>query len=630
MSDEMRDRVVAAVGDQYDVQGELGRGGMAVVYRALDVRLRRPVALKVLPPEFAFREEVKRRFLREAEMAARLSHPNIVPIYAVDERGGIVYFVMALVEGESLAKRLAITPRLAVSDARRILHDVADALAFAHAHGVIHRDIKPDNILLDRESGRPMVTDFGIARAAEADGHLTVTGVAVGTPAYMSPEQSLGERELDGRSDVYSLGVVGWQMLAGELPFKAANTPAMMMKHVSTIPVPVREKRPDVPAALGAAVDRALAKRPEDRWPSAGAFRDAVDARDATAVPFQHPAPSPEAAPMQFPPGAPVLALPGVPGLPAVPYYLSRRERKEAWREMRHEIRARLDRGLPVEERIARFRRTLVSSLTMVVFLGGINYFTSPQFPWVIFPAFGMLAGVFGRWSRLWSDGVSLKQIFFGKLPSASERAAKAAVPASGAAVPAAKLAAPAADPEVLARALAPADVIVGPHGPAVRRAATDRAAVLGIVESLGQSDRDLIPDVVPTVNALAERVGAVAQLLHHLDADMGPNQLAELEQRIQKVRGESPDSTDHERRLSLLERQRASLTELSTRRARLASQLESAGIALQNLKYDLLKLRSSGVQSALNDVTSATVEARALSKEIGHVLEAAEELRKI
>src|SRR5664279_3220368 len=230
----MRDRVIAAVGEQYEIQAEIGRGGMAVVYRAMDLRLRRKVALKVLPPEFAFREDVRRRFQREAEMAARLSHPNIVPIYAVDERGGIVYFVMALVEGESLATLLARTPRLPVPAARRILHDVADALYYAHQHGVIHRDIKPDNILLDSESGRPMVSDFGIARAAETDGQLTVTGVAVGTPAYMSPEQSLGERELDGRSDIYSLGVVGYQMLAGELPFKASNTPAMMMKHVST------------------------------------------------------------------------------------------------------------------------------------------------------------------------------------------------------------------------------------------------------------------------------------------------------------------------------------------------------------------------------------------------------------
>jgi len=619
----MRDRVLAAVGDQYDVQGELGRGGMAVVYRATDVKLHRQVALKVLPPEFAFRDEVRRRFLREAEMAARLSHPNIVPIYAVDERNGLVYFVMALVEGESLAAMLARTPRLAVNDAKRILRDVADALAFAHAHGVIHRDIKPDNILIERDGGRPLVTDFGIARAAEADGHLTVTGVAVGTPAYMSPEQSLGERELDGRSDVYSLGVVGYQMLAGELPFKASNTPAMMMKHVSTIPIPVREKRPDAPAGLASAIDRSLAKRPEDRWPSAGAFRDALDARDASAIPFQHAPVAPAAAAPPLAYGGmemrPLLAAPGVPGLPAIPYYLSRKERRQLRKEYR---RDRLN-AMPLEYRVARFRRSLISSLPTVAFLGAINYFASPHFPWVIFPAFGILGGVLSQWATLWSEGVTLKQMFGAGALKPQRAVAPAAAP------PPATLPPP-PDAAALAAALAPPDVLAGPRGAAVRRAASDRAAVLGIVNALAKSDRELIPDVVPTVNALAERVGSVALLLHHLDADMSPRALEELDARIAAVKAEPADKADHERRLSLLERQRTSLAELSTRRARLDTQLESAGIALQNLKYDLLKLRSSGVQAALNDVTSATVEARALSKEIGHVLEAADEIRKI
>jgi serine/threonine-protein kinase len=544
-----------------------------------------------------------------------------------------VYFVMALVEGESLAAVMARAPRITVPQVRRVLHDVADALAFAHAHGVIHRDIKPDNILLDRESGRPMVTDFGIARAAEADGHLTVTGVAVGTPAYMSPEQSLGERELDGRSDIYSLGVVGYQMLAGELPFKANSTPAMMMKHVSTIPLPVRERRPDTPAALAAAVDRALAKRPEDRWPTAAAFRDAVDARDARVAPYEHramePAPVPQA----------VVAVPGIPIGPLSPFaaalppdhpardlsyfMLTRQERKELRREYRHH---RFN-ALPLDQRIARFRRNLVSSVASVGFLAMVNLLTSPNFPWFIFPAFAIASGVLSKWGSLWSEGVTLRQIF-GRAPlSAAQRAA---LPGGGAAPAIAPPTAPPADVNALALAIAPAEVVAGPHGAAVKRAATDRAAVLGIVNSLGKSDRDLIPDVVPTVNALAERVGSVAQLLHHLDADISPRQLADLDLRIAAVKAEPAESTDHERRLSLLERQRTSLSELATRRARLEGQLESAGIALQNLKYDLLKLRSSGVQSALGEVTSATMEARALSKEIGHVLDAADEIRKL
>jgi len=161
---------------------------MGVVYRAKDRRLKRVVAIKVLPPELAFRSEIKTRFLREAETAAQLNHPNIVDIYAVDDAEGIVYFVMAYITGDNLAKRLHQQGAMSVDETRRVLRDVADALAYAHERGVIHRDIKPDNILIDAQSGRPMVTDFGIARAVtEGDSRLTATGIAIGTPAYMSP-----------------------------------------------------------------------------------------------------------------------------------------------------------------------------------------------------------------------------------------------------------------------------------------------------------------------------------------------------------------------------------------------------------------------------------------------------------
>jgi len=259
VTDHLLDRLVAAVGAQYLVDAEIGRGGMAVVYRATDVRLNRRVAIKLLPPELAFNADVRERFLREAQTSAQLTHPHIVPIYTVDEREGMVYFVMALVDGESLAQRLAREPQLPIDDARRILADVADALSYASSRGVVHRDVKPDNIMLERGTGRAVVTDFGIARAAAGDSRLTVTGVAVGTPAYMSPEQALGERELDGRSDIYSLGVVGYQMLAGRTPFRAANTPAMLVKHISETPHPVESLRPDVPPPLAQAVMRALA-----------------------------------------------------------------------------------------------------------------------------------------------------------------------------------------------------------------------------------------------------------------------------------------------------------------------------------------------------------------------------------
>ncbi len=278
MSDPLRERVGAALGSMYEIEGELGRGGMGVVYRAMDRKLRRAVAIKVLPPELAYRDDVKQRFLREAQTAAQLNHPNIVPIYAVEERDGLVCFVMALVEGEPLALRLATERHPPLPEVFRILRGVADALAYAHARGIVHRDIKPDNILIDRATGRPMVTDFGIARAAEGDARLTVTGIAVGTPAYMSPEQAMGEKEIDGRSDLYSLAIVAYQMLAGDLPFQATNTPSMLMKHISDTARPLRERRRDLPPLLVSAVERAMAKRPQDRWEDAGSFRDAIAA----------------------------------------------------------------------------------------------------------------------------------------------------------------------------------------------------------------------------------------------------------------------------------------------------------------------------------------------------------------
>ena len=242
---DLRNHVARVLTDGYELDREIGRGGMGIVYVAKDRRLKRSVAIKLLPPELAFRGEIRTRFLREAETAAQLSHPNIVPIYSVDEREGLVYFVMAYVDGENLAVRLHRMGAMPSDEVRRILIDVARALAYAHERGVVHRDIKPDNILLDTD-GRVMVTDFGIARAITdgADARLTATGTAIGTPAYMSPEQSMGEREVDGRSDLYSLGIVGYQMVTGELPFNASSTPALLVKHLSEVPAPIEDRCP--------------------------------------------------------------------------------------------------------------------------------------------------------------------------------------------------------------------------------------------------------------------------------------------------------------------------------------------------------------------------------------------------
>jgi len=664
VTDPMRDRVVAVIGDVYELGSELGRGGMAIVYRATDLRLRRDVAIKVLPPELAFRTDVRRRFLREAETAAQLNHPSIVPIYSVDERGGIVYFVMALVDGENVSARLA-RGRPGLGETRRILSDVADALAYAHSRGVIHRDIKPDNIIIRREDERALVTDFGIARAAESDSHLTATGVAVGTPAYMSPEQALGEREVDGRSDIYSLGIVAYQMLAGALPFTAVNTPAMMMKHVSEMPRPLMQVRPDLPPGLAAAVERALAKRPEDRWQTAAAFREALTSDEAVPGLMETvavPSPWPRGSARGTQAGAGVPPLPGEPAYaggvaappsgahsrqpsssrpepppapqhhappPQLPYLRSLRGEGRRSRRERRQDSLETFAAHPLEQRIVIFRRNLAGTGATVATLAGINLLTSPHFPWFLFAAMGMGANIARQWSSLWAEGVTWKRIF--------QRDAAPPPPPPPASPPlpspkgSAKVAAPSPKAaEQGAAKLASPEVLAGPHGTAVRRVAADRETIFSIMRSLSKTDRELIPDVVPTVDALAARGSSIAFMLHHLDTDLAPDAMQHLEARIAEVRAEPEDSADHSRRLSLLERQHASLAELTSRRARLYGQLESVGMAMQNLKLDLLKLSSSGVQAALAEVTSATVEARALSRDIDHVLAAADEVRRL
>jgi serine/threonine protein kinase len=631
VNDYLRDRITVAVGSEYLIENEIGRGGMAVVYRATDLRLHRTVAIKVLPPDVAFNSDVRVRFIREAQTAAQLNHPNIVPIYAVDEKdqGNVVYFVMSYVDGESLGARLAREGAWPIEQTVRVLRDVADALAYAHARGVVHRDIKPDNILIDRASGRPMVTDFGIARATAGDSRLTVTGVAVGTPAYMSPEQALGERELDGRSDLYSLAVVGYHMLAGETPFKASNTPAMLVKHVSERPRPIRERRPEVPAYLAVAIDRALAKRPDDRWSDAAEFRDALDA--ARASTRYRPPPAPPPLPPPVPQQLPVALS---PAYPAPPPGLSRGELKHWYRRqsqimLRDHIEAasRLPQSYderPIEDRVIAFRRSVVSFIGFTPLFFAINMAMMHRVPWFFIPSALMFFDVLKKGGSIWSDGVGPFEAFK-KGIRAKLRAQRGSLPAGAAAGPPV----PPRTPDQLAAELAPSDVLFGAHGETVRRAAQDRAMMRDIVAALGPVEREMIPDVTPTVDALAQRVGALATTLHRLDADVSGASLGALDARIAALITE-PETAERERRLSLLQRQRISLNDLLERRRSLANQLESAALMLQNLKLDLLKLRSSGIDSALEDVTSATQQARALSRDIGHVIEAADDLKKI
>jgi serine/threonine protein kinase/tetratricopeptide (TPR) repeat protein len=268
MTDVLRSRLQPVLSDRYDIEREVGRGGMATVYLAQDLKHGRPVALKVLHPELAATLGSE-RFLREIQIAARLQHPHILPLYDSGQAGELLYYVMPFVEGESLRDRLTHEKQLPVEDAVQIGRDIAAALDYAHRHGVVHRDIKPENVML--HEGEAIVTDFGIAKAVSAAGgeSLTQTGMAVGTPAYMSPEQASGEREPDGRSDIYSLGCVLYEMLAGSAPFTGPTVQALIMKRF-TEPVPsVRATRPTVTAELEQVVSKALAKDPTDRFQTA-------------------------------------------------------------------------------------------------------------------------------------------------------------------------------------------------------------------------------------------------------------------------------------------------------------------------------------------------------------------------
>ncbi|MBA4071232.1 MAG: hypothetical protein C0497_05250 [Gemmatimonas sp.] len=656
MTDALRERVNAAVGSLYQVEAEIGRGGMAVVYRATDTRLRRRVALKVLPPELAFREEVRRRFLREAQMAAQLNHPNIVPIYAVDEASGLVYFAMGLVEGAPLAKLLFDEPRPPIAMVRRVLREVADALHFAHGHGVVHRDIKPDNILIETKTGKAVVTDFGIARAAQGEVRLTATGIAVGTPAYMSPEQAMGEREVDGRADIYSLGIVGYQMLAGELPFSAANTPSMLMKHLSEPPRPLLDLRPDLPANLAAAIERALSKAPADRWPDAASFRDAL-AESApvtltgTAAPV--PVPPPVQPPVQ-PPAPPSRRAPADPQNAFGVFRAGRtgaeqdseihrwREEQHAWREQLRAARAGLRSDalaaanqqlqqalaptgpLSEDDRVRKVRRKAVNYAAFTGVLFGINIMTQGG-PWFLIPAFFMGVGMLRSVAGLWADGIPLRKLFRRGPHGAEGQAARASVAGPGVGVRA--LPPPGSDPLL---ANVPREVLVGRHGRAITDAIEARRTITDLLEKLPASEKQLLPDIGPTVTGLVERIISLVGGLHQLDQDASPEAIARLDQRLADARALADGAPDKERRVTLLERQRQTLADLAGRRDTVAAQLDHASLVLDTMKYDLLKLRSSGLQSQMSDATFQTQDARAVVAEIERALEVAEEVQKI
>jgi len=272
---KLSERLAHAVEGRYEILDELGRGGMSMVFKARDVRHDRTVAVKVLLPELAASVGAQ-RFLREIEIAAGLVHPHILPLYDSGDAEGLLYHVTPCVEGETLRDRLKKERYLSIDEAVRITAEVADALDFAHAHDVIHRDIKPENVLLSRRHA--LLTDFGIARAITLGGgeRLTETGMAIGTPAYMSPEQARGEAVLDGRSDIYSLACLTYEMLAGEAPLAGRSPQITMARRQSESPTSLSLLRETVPEVLDAVVLKALSRLPADRYSTASQYGEAV------------------------------------------------------------------------------------------------------------------------------------------------------------------------------------------------------------------------------------------------------------------------------------------------------------------------------------------------------------------
>ncbi len=607
---ELRSHVVRVLDAQYEVEKEIGRGGMGIVYKGRDKRLKRPVAIKLLPPELAFRSEIRSRFLREAEMAAQLSHPHIVPIYSVDEREGLVYFVMALVEGENLATRIAQRGPIAPDETRRILREVGDALAYAHAQNTVHRDIKPDNILIDGATGRTMVTDFGIARAVTegAEQKLTGTGIAIGTPAFMSPEQSAGDRDIDGRTDLYSLGIVAYQMLCGDLPFNATSTPALLVKHLSEKPTPI-DQRASVPPDLARAVMLCLEKNPADRFPNARAFVEALETgrvpelpvRAATAYPAASPEwrPAPVAASMDLAPGEPTP----------------------------EEIR----RFYAPE--VVEFRRKIAPFVSVTVALFIVNLF-GPNL--LIISAFWAI-NIAYKYAKLWSEGYDWRDVFkqprdrmivdvaaetlddakaifnSEKRAEVRERERRRRLSAPISPVPGVPAASGAA-------AMDAAALGSGPHAAAARQAMLDRDEIMRLMMGLSKAETERLPEVIPSARSLAEKVVGLAGALQSIEREMGGQGLTAIEKEITTLEAQANplDRTASEsrvRRLAMLKRQRRTVAEGARKRDEMAARLESCAIALQNMKLDLLRMKAGS--QTWQHVTSVAEQAMALAREV-------------
>ena len=628
---------------------------MGIVYCARDKRLKRNVAVKLLPPELAFRADIRQRFLREAETAAQLSHPHIVPIYNVEERENLVYFIMAFIAGDNLGTRLQQHGAMEPAEVRRILREVADALGYAHKRMVVHRDIKPDNILLDADTGRAMVTDFGIARALTdtGDSRLTATGMAIGTPAYMSPEQSAGESDIDGRSDLYSLGVVGYQMACGDLPFNAPNTPSMLVKHLSERPTPVDERQPDLPPDLARVIMLMLEKDPANRFPDA---ESVVVALSSGVMPTLRTAQSAASA---LPMG---LASYGSAGGTA----MSRGGTTRTGGGLRSPsvpTPDELDRWNA--EPVKKFRKKLAPYLAvngilipLSIFGGDFGFFAVTGF-WSIFLAV--------QYSKLWQEGYNWRDVFrqprdrlmfdvaaetiddaralFDETKREQVRA-RARARASGGLFndrPAGALAAGTGSRGRMPRSPLPGESNPPPHlpadnspyGSALASVRMDRDEIHRQLMGMTKEERDQIPDVGQSADAIYRKAMEVATNLAELDLRDSSDTPESIEREIGKLEDQANPldyraSEERVRRLAHLKRQRRVVADLGKRRTESETKLEHCRQLLRSMRLELLRYRSAGMTGMSNGLSMVTQQAQVVVKEMGYLSDAAAELNAL
>jgi serine/threonine protein kinase len=653
-TDELGTHVAQVLSANYELETEVGRGGMGIVYCARDRRLKREIAIKVLPPELSFRADIRQRFLREAETAAQLNHPNIVPIYTVEEKDNLVYFVMAYIKGDNLGQRLQQHGPIAPVEVRRILREVADALAYAHNRNVIHRDIKPDNIIIDEETGRAMVTDFGIARALtdSGDSRLTATGMAIGTPAYMSPEQSAGDSAIDGRSDLYSLGVVGYQMLCGQPPFVANNTPSMLVKHLSEKPIPVDERWPDLPQDLSRAVMMCLEKDPADRFPNAAAFAVALDGGSM-----------------------PTLATRASAAASTAGTRISARER-----EITEPLRDRYTPptqspytpSQPSPEELSKwnapmvvsFRRKLAPYLAVNAILVPISLFSNHDFIaltviWTVALAF--------KYSKLWAAGYDWRDVFrqprdrlifdvaaetiddaralFDDKKRAEVRARARArgqglfspisqFPTMQPFQPYPRVGGPTTSLSPIP-AGSPAPFADSRYGSAIREAESDHREIHRQLLNMPPDEREQIPEVAASADAVFRRVQQLALTLSDMDRSAGRETPEGVEREITTLESQANPldynaSEGRVRRLAMLRRQRRAIAEIARKKKEAQEKLDNCRQLLRSMRLELVRFRTGGLNAQPTGLTMVTQQAQSVVREMGYLSDANAELNAL